>query len=112
MALGVHSFLRKPLNLVEICGLADRCIKFKALEREREKLIDELKEALATIKTLEGFLPICASCKRIRDKQDHWHEIDVYIRQHTDAEFSHSVCPVCIKKLYPELHARMAKKER
>ncbi len=75
----------------------------KQAEEEQERLIGELKEALAEVKTLSGLLPICASCKSIRDDQGYWQQIEAYIRDHSEAEFSHSVCPECAKKLYPEL---------
>ncbi len=75
----------------------------KMSEMERDKLLAELQEALAKVKTLSGFLPICASCKKIRDDQGYWRQIEEYIRKHSEAEFSHSICPDCAKKLYPEL---------
>jgi hypothetical protein len=64
---------------------------------------DELREALDQIKTLQGILPICASCKMIRDDEGHWNQLEVYIRDHTRADFSHTICPGCMAKLYPEL---------
>jgi len=76
----------------------------KQIEQERELLIAQLKEALDKIKTLSGFLPICASCKKIRDDTGYWNEIEAYIRAHSEAEFSHSICPDCLTKLYPELY--------
>jgi PAS domain S-box-containing protein len=75
----------------------------KRAEEERERLIEELQEALAKVKTLSGLLPICASCKRIRDDRGYWQQIEAYIQEHSDAEFSHSVCPECARKLYPEI---------
>lgn len=63
----------------------------------------KLQEALENIKTLKGMLPICSSCKKIRDDKGYWNQIETYIRDHSDAEFSHSLCPVCTKKLYPDL---------
>jgi len=74
----------------------------KKTEEEREKLIKDLTEALAKVKTLSGLLPICASCKKIRDDKGYWKQIEEYIRDHSEAEFSHSICPECAKKLYPE----------
>lgn len=71
-------------------------------EGERERLLQELQGALGKIKILRGFLPICASCKKIRDDQGYWNQIEEYIRDHSDAEFSHSICPECSKKLYPD----------
>ncbi|MBW1744032.1 MAG: PAS domain-containing protein [Deltaproteobacteria bacterium] len=80
----------------------------KRAEQERERLIGELQEALAKVKTLSGLLPLCSSCKRIRDDQGYWQQIEAYIRDHSEAEFSHSVCPECAKKLYPEVFDKEA----
>ncbi|MCA1766325.1 MAG: HAMP domain-containing protein [Desulfobulbaceae bacterium] len=74
----------------------------KKTEEERERLIAQLEEALAKIKTLSGFLPICSSCKMIRDDKGYWNQIESYIRDHSEAEFSHGICPECAKKLYPD----------
>ncbi|MDZ7833128.1 MAG: GAF domain-containing protein [Desulfobacterales bacterium] len=63
----------------------------------------ELKEALENIKQLKGLLPICASCKKIRDDKGYWSAVESYIQKHSEAEFSHSICPECAKRLYPEL---------
>lgn len=70
----------------------------------RKELIQELQAALGDVKTLSGLLPICSSCKKIRDDGGYWNQIEVFIREHSDAEFSHSVCPECIEQLYPGLH--------
>ncbi|OGP94640.1 MAG: hypothetical protein A2157_11290 [Deltaproteobacteria bacterium RBG_16_47_11] len=75
----------------------------KQAEKEREKLIQELQEALTKVKKLSGLLPICASCKKIRDDKGYWNQIEGYIRDHSEAEFSHGICPECMKKLYPDL---------
>lgn len=75
----------------------------KRAEGERERLIVDLQEALARIKTLSGLLPICSSCKKIRDDQGDWSQIETYIRDRTEADFSHGLCPVCAEELYPEL---------
>jgi hypothetical protein len=61
-----------------------------------------LAEALAKVKMLSGLLPICASCKNIRDDEGYWHQLEGYIQDHSEAEFSHGVCPDCMKKLYPD----------
>ena len=74
----------------------------KAAEAERERLIQDLKDAMARVNTLSGLLPICASCKKIRDEQGHWHNLEIYIRNHSEAEFSHGICPDCRRRLYPE----------
>jgi len=70
--------------------------------RELEKTVRELRNANETIKTLKGLLPICAMCKKIRDDEGYWHQIEIYIRDHSDADFTHGFCPDCLKKFYPE----------
>jgi PAS domain S-box-containing protein len=75
----------------------------KLLEEERERLIEEFKNALDQVKQLSGLLPICASCKKIKDDKGCWRQIESYIRDHSEAEFSHGICPECVKKLYPGL---------
>jgi C4-dicarboxylate-specific signal transduction histidine kinase len=74
----------------------------KRAEEEREKVIVELQKALAQVKRLSGLLPICASCKQIRNDKGYWQQIESYISEHSEAEFSHGLCPECAKKLYPE----------
>jgi transcriptional regulator with GAF, ATPase, and Fis domain len=81
-------------------------------EKEREKLIKELKEALANVKTLRGLLPICSSCKKVRDDQGYWKRIESYIQSRSDAEFTHGICPECMEKLYPEFTEELAKKTK
>ena len=71
-------------------------------EEDRERLITELQEALAEVKALSGLLPICSNCKKIRDDKGYWSQIESYIGKHSEAEFSHGICPDCAKKLYPE----------
>lgn len=70
---------------------------------ERQRLMVELREALARVKTLSGLLPICASCKNIRDDRGYWQAVDVYVQTHTEAAFSHALCPDCARTLYPDL---------
>lgn len=77
--------------------------KRKLMQKERENLIADLQDAIAKINTLKGLLPICANCKKIRDDKDRWEQIEFYIREHSEAEFTHSICPECAKKLYPDL---------
>ncbi len=71
--------------------------------RELEKTLMELRSANETIKTLRGFIPICASCKQVRDDKGYWKQIERYISEHSDADFTHTICPDCSKKLYPDL---------
>ncbi|MCP4728011.1 MAG: PAS domain S-box protein [bacterium] len=73
-------------------------------EEEKSKLIIKLEKALDEVKTLRGFIPICAYCKKIRNDDGYWEQIETYISQHSDAKFSHGICEPCAKKLYPEIH--------
>ena len=73
----------------------------KRAEGERERLIKELQDATADIKILSGLVPICSSCKKIRDDKGYWTQLEGYIQAHSQAKFSHGVCPDCMKKLYP-----------
>ena len=84
----------------------------KHAEKEREKLIADLKQALAEVRTLSGLLPICAKCKKIRDDRGYWNQIEIYIREHTDADFSHGVCPDCARELYPGLDITFGRSPR
>ena len=74
--------------------------KKRQAEDARSKLIIQLQESLSEIKKLSGLLPICASCKKIRDDKGYWNQIETYISEHSEAEFSHGFCPDCLKKLY------------
>ena len=74
-------------------------------EEEKNTLIIELEKALAEVKTLQGIIPICSSCKKIRDDEGFWQQVDVYVSKHSAAQFSHGICDECLKKLYPEEYA-------
>jgi hypothetical protein len=73
------------------------------LAHERERLLRELQAALANVKTLTGLLPICASCKRIRNDQGYWDQVETYITKRSDAKFTHGTCPECARRMYPGL---------
>jgi PAS domain S-box-containing protein len=73
----------------------------KQVEIEREHLITELQNALEQIKTLKGIVPICSSCKNVRDDEGFWEQVESYVQKHTDAQFSHSLCPNCVEKYFP-----------
>jgi hypothetical protein len=78
-------------------GLLRRAIRYAI---ERKKLMTQLEQSLKEIKTLRGFLPICASCKKIRDDKGYWTQLETYISEHSGAEFTHGLCPECVTKLY------------
>jgi len=83
-------------------GMLTVVTKEMKAEEEREQLVASLQEALSNVKTLQGMLPICASCKKIRDDKGYWNQIENYLEAHSELSFSHSVCPECFKKLYPD----------
>lgn len=74
----------------------------RAAEVERERLIGELQEALANVKTLSGLLPICVYCKQVRNDEGYWRQIEMYLGEHSEAELAHGVCPACQDRYYPE----------
>ena len=86
--------------------LETQAIEMRRERDEREQLVGKLQGALAQMETLRGILPICSSCKKIRDDNGSWNEIEPYIRSHSQAEFSHSICPDCEEELYPEYSKR------
>lgn len=87
---------------VRTCTMMRDISERRAAEQERELLIQQLKEALSNVRTLGGLLPICAGCRKIRDEKGGWQELENYIREHTEADFSHGICPECRQRLYPE----------
>ncbi|MDM8549091.1 response regulator [Desulfobacterales bacterium HSG2] len=100
--LGAVDYVTKPFHQEEVLA---RIKTHLTIQRQKK----ELKEAAHKIRTLSGLLPICANCKKIRDDNGYWEQIEVYIRDHSDANFSHSICPECIKKLYPEYYEELNK---
>lgn len=84
-------------------GIGLGMIRLKKEETKREAVVLQLQDALAEVNTLSGLLPICASCKKIRDDKGYWNHIESYIEGHSEAQFSHGICPECVVKLYPEI---------
>lgn len=93
----------EPAILTMLTNIDER----KRLEEERERMIAQLQQAVAEVKTLTGLLPICASCKKIRDDNGYWQQVEYYIGQRTGAEFSHGICPECARRLYPEVMGKV-----
>ncbi len=102
LELGADGYMVRPLSNRELLAGVRAMERIIRAERERDRLIAELQEALANIKVLRGLLPICSHCKKIRDDKGYWKQVEVYLREHTDAQFSHGLCPECLRKLYPE----------
>jgi PAS domain S-box-containing protein len=89
-------------QVTAVLGVSRDITNQKWLEEDKQKLLNKLQEALAQVKTLSGLLPICSVCKRIRDDNGYWQQVEGYIQKHTDATFTHGVCPECFPKLYPD----------
>ena len=87
-------------NTTHFEGIAEDITDYKRAEQEREELIAQLREAVGNVKTLSGLLPICSHCKKIRNDEGYWQQIESYIHQHSGTLFSHGVCPECLKKHY------------
>ena len=103
---GAQDYLVK--SLVDYTMLA-RSIRY-SIERkrtllEKDQLIGQLRETLVDVRMLSGLLPICASCKHIRDDKGYWHQVESYIQQHSSAVFTHGLCPKCSQKIYPKAAA-------
>jgi PAS domain S-box-containing protein len=89
-----------------IVGISRDITEAKRAQDERERLINELQRALADLKTLSGLVPICANCKKIRDDKGYWTQVEAYIQEHSEARFSHGLCPDCAAKLYPDFYPK------
>ena len=95
----ISRYPQKEAAILPVLHLTQQ--EFGRISPEEEKLVAELQIALSEVKVLGGLLPICSSCKKIRDDEGYWNQIESYIQQHSDAEFSHGICPDCASELYP-----------
>jgi CheY-like chemotaxis protein len=96
-------YLLKPFDTRVVQTTIEMALYKHHMEQERAHLLRQLQAALTNIKTLQGLLPICAACKKIRDDQGYWHQVEEYISHHSDAEFTHGICPDCISIRYADL---------
>lgn len=105
-ALGIHLSILAPLIIFPLPAhlFFKNVLKLDKTEKILRKQNTALEKALSQVKQLSGLLPICANCKKIRDDDDYWVEVDAYIKKHTNADFSHSLCPNCVQKLYGEYY--------
>ncbi|MDR4479439.1 MAG: response regulator [Nitrospira sp.] len=110
-AAGAMDFITKPVNSVELLARVNSALMLKkemdcrkTREMELRRSNTELQQALREVKVLKGLVPICASCKKIRNDQGFWQQLEEYIQQHSEAEFSHGLCTPCIKKHYPGVY--------
>lgn len=102
LEIGADGYLTRPMAKRELLAHTQSIVRIISAEREQARLIRELQHALAEIKRLSGLLPICSNCKMIRNDAGYWEQIDVYVREHSDADFSHGICPTCAQLLYAD----------
>ncbi|MGH9434282.1 MAG: response regulator transcription factor [Terriglobia bacterium] len=88
-------YITKPFNQAELKARLQVGLRVAGLQRALAERVRELQEALAKVKTLQGLLPICSYCKRIRNDQNYWQQVEIYIAAHSHAEFTHGICPTC-----------------
>ncbi len=107
-SIGGVDYITKPYQAAEVLARVETHLAIRSLQTSLEDRNEQLQEkndqlqaALSKVKTLSGIIPICANCKKIRDDQSYWHQVEAYVRDHSDAVFSHSICPECVKELYP-----------
>lgn len=98
-----YGYIVKPYDMATLRSTIEIALVKSSAFKERELLIAKLEKALLEVKRLRGLLPICAACKKIRDEHGQWHGLEDYFHAHSVAEFSHTICPECRRKLYPEL---------
>jgi CheY-like chemotaxis protein len=101
-SLGAVDFITKPFQEDEVLARVKTHLTLSILQRQMAKKNAALQKALDEIKTLRGIIPICASCKKIRNDDGYWQQLELYIKDHSDAEFSHGICDECVRKLYPD----------
>lgn len=94
-------YIVKPYEATQLKITIEMALYKHRVEHERKQLLIDLRDALGKVKMLSGLLPICSSCKKIRDDRGYWNQLESYIQKHSEAEFTHSICPECVHKLYP-----------
>lgn len=101
---GADGYIAQPISNREFVSRVKSMMRIKQAEDERDRLIAELQDALAQVKALSGIIPICMHCKNIRDDQGYWNRLEQFITEHSEAQFSHGLCPSCAEEHYGDVH--------
>ncbi|MBF0510189.1 MAG: response regulator [Deltaproteobacteria bacterium] len=116
--VGAVDYIAKPFNSAELLARVHTHLELKAVKDNQQKLIAgqkqliaKLEDALGQVKQLSGFIPICSHCKKIRNDEGFWQQVEEYVASHTEAQFSHGICPECLRRLYPQVAERITRKE-
>lgn len=112
LELGAVDYIIKPYQVETVLARIKTHLMVVRLQEQLRARIEELEDALQKVKILSGMLPICANCKNIRDDEGYWHQVEVYIRDHSEADFSHGLCPDCAQKLYPDLFKKLTDRKQ
>jgi DNA-binding response OmpR family regulator len=103
---GADDYLVKPVNLAELRARVHVGVRVVTLQSRLAEKVTELQATLDNVRRLRGLLPICSYCKRIRDDRNYWQRVEVYVSEHTDATFTHGICPTCLEEAKAQLDAQ------
>jgi len=104
---GAADYVTKPFNSIELLARVKTHLDLKFAIDAQKDLVNKLSRALATVKLLSGLLPICSHCKKVRDDKGYWSQVEKYVSDHSEARFSHGICPDCIVTHYPFMHKNL-----
>lgn len=102
LGAGADDYITKPVDRKEFEARLQVAARIVGLQQRLADRVDELEDALRRVRQLQGLLPICAYCKRIRDDRNYWNQVETYLADHTDVRFSHGICPTCLEKVMEE----------